>query len=124
MSYGYLIGPMGNSDLKVDFEHIIRSLQQTWRGISVWEVSVGSYLLRWKAEVRGFRVLGGLQSNAQTISIDHTDTTVDAEFALWYRRFVPPEHKLFLYSGPRWETPIELFPDTSVEEVLAWIDQG
>jgi hypothetical protein len=119
MSYGYLIGSMGKSkNLKIDVSSVARSLHQTWKEIEIKEVSIGTYLLEWEVMVRGSFVHGGLQSDSQTVSIETSDVTVVAEFAVWYRSLIPQEHDLFLYTGPTWQHPIELFPDTSIEQIV------
>jgi hypothetical protein len=120
MSYAYLVSPMSEgADFQVDEDLMFRSLQETWIGIEIQQqVPNSTYALRWEAQIRGGTVLGGLQGNRQAISIETSDKTVVAEFAVWYRSLIPDKHRLFLYKGPTWQHPIELFPGTSVEKVV------
>ncbi len=124
MSYDYLIGSMGKSrDLKISLDMIAHSLLQNWGEIEIRTTNIGSSLLEWRISVENSLINGNLLSDSQTISLDTGDVTVVAEFAIWYRSLVPQEHKLFLYSGPTWQYPIELFSDTSVEEIVGAINQ-
>ena len=97
---------------------IVEELKNRWHGIEVMEDVSDTYAIRWSVKVEGYPILGGIQSDYHTLTIDGGPIATIAEFAIWYRNLVPEQYPLFLYKGSTFNRPIELLRATSKEELV------
>jgi len=103
-------------DWTIDPRELVEKLKHRWHGIKVKESEI--YALRWSVEVEGYHpILGGLQSDCHTVTIDGGPIASVAEFAVWYRSLVPEQYSLFLYKGSTFDRPVKLLRTTSKEEL-------
>lgn len=102
-------------DWTIDPQELVEKLNHKWHVIEVKESEI--YSLRWDVEVEGYPMLGGLQSDCHTVTIDGGPIRIISEFAVWYRNLVPEQYPLFLYKGSTFDRPIKLLRTTSKEEL-------
>lgn len=101
-------------DWTVNQTEFVEALKHRWHGIEVKESEI--YALQWSVEVEGYHpMLGGLQSDYHTVTIDGGPIASIAEFAVWYRSLVPEQHRLFLFRETTFDNPIELHKTPSKE---------
>jgi hypothetical protein len=123
MSSSYLIGTYGNVNcFEVDVPHFREHIAETWSNVKINETGIS--LLNWIVREANFTAMCDLQSDKQTVSIYGTGGThlSTANIAVWYRAFVPHDCKLFLYSGNHWKNPLKLTSDTTIEDVIQWLE--
>lgn len=118
MSQAYIINSMGQSpDWLFNSIQLVEELKRKWKGIEIIENVPGSYVLQWAIEIDGRFLLGGFQSDYQTLTIDGGAVVNIAEFVIWYRTFVPEQCPLFLWKGSKFDHPIKLSRIMSKEEL-------
>jgi hypothetical protein len=106
-------------DWSLNQAEFVNELKQRWDGIEVKEKVSDRYILRWSIKVEGYPILGGVQSDYHTLTIDGGPIDTIAEFAIWYRNLVPEQYPLFLYKGSTFDRPIELSLTISKDELMA-----
>ena len=109
MSYAFLVNSMGlHADLEIDSDYFVQQLKNRWPTAEIRYSPSPTHVLNWKLELGAYTVLGGLQTDGQTMCIEGGDAESVAEFAVWYRTLVSAQYRLFLYSGPTVNNPFEL----------------
>ena len=97
---------------------IVEELKKRWDSIEIKENVSDAYILRWAVEFDGRTILGGIQTDYQTLTIDGGAVANIADFLIWYRTLVPEQYPLFLYKGSKFDNPIKLSASTSKDELV------
>ena len=119
MSEAYIINSMGQSPRWViNQAEIVEELKKRWDSIEIKENVSDAYILRWAVEFDGRTILGGIQTDYQTLTIDGGAVANIADFLIWYRTLVPEQYPLFLYKGSKFDNPIKLSASTSKDELV------
>jgi hypothetical protein len=105
-------------DWKIHKSEFVEELRAKWTEIKVNESVPGTYVLRWEVELNGRILLGGVQSDYHTLTIDGGAIASIAEFLIWYRELVPKRYPLYLYKGSKFDNPISLSVTTSKDELV------
>jgi hypothetical protein len=112
------------SDLQIDLDLFVAHLKAEW---PLTEIQVPpdktNYILRWRLppEMEGTSgLLGGIQSDRQVIALGEGIRKSFTGFVLWYRRFIPDKHALFLCNE---SSPDELCvsKQTSEDEIARFV---
>jgi hypothetical protein len=121
MSAGFLIGPYNHNGYEIDLPLLHDYISTTWKNVRINDSGIS--ILNWEIHEQSYSALCDLQNNKQTVSIYGTGGThlSTATIAIWYRAFVPSQCELFLYSGSRWDNPLELTSQTTLEDVISWL---
>ena len=125
MSHGYLLNSMGQSqEIAIDVSELAESLQDIWESLEIYSPDSGSYLIRFQGTINNESVLGGLQGDKQTITVETSSLLTIAEIAIWYRTVFPSEHNLFLYKGTTIDTPISVMQSLTPKEIVQLLEQA
>jgi len=99
-----------------EYEH---QLMEQWPTAKAYRPPPDSpYLLRWEI-LEGGRpaVVGGIQKDLQTVSVEPSDREALAHFVIWHRTIIASEQELHLVSEGMWES-LELVESTTEEEIF------
>lgn len=125
MGYGYVLNSMGQSqEIAIDMSQLTESLQDVWESLEIYSPDSGSYLIRFQGTINNKTVLGGLQEDKQTITVESSSLLTVAKIALWYRTVFPSEHNLFLYKGTTIDSPIEVIQSLTPNEIVQLLEQA
>jgi len=94
-------------------------LMERWPSAKIYRPPPDSpYVLRWEI-VEGNRpaVVGGIQKDLQTVSVEPTDRVALAGFVIWHRTVIASDNELHLVSEGMWES-LELIESTTEEEIF------
>jgi hypothetical protein len=118
VSSAYFINSLGkHNDYKVDLLTFKKELEKFPLVVSITQPDYPAYLLWWELHRGEYSTMAGLQSDQQTITVERNYSAI-AALAVWYRTLVPEAIKLFIFKAHTFDTPFELTPDITEEDVV------
>jgi hypothetical protein len=120
MGVAYLIGPIEETDLRINVEELTIKLLDKWKGSKIQYIqdSTSGYLLDWSIEMGTIDspILGGIQKSGYTISLEgYLESCV--EFGVWYRNLIPAKYVLYFFDSAL-DSYAELQIGSSVDKVI------
>ncbi len=115
----YIVSPLEEIDLRIDVNEFMDRLKTDWPGVQIQAAgsSDDPFVLHWRLTIQEHRQLGSLHPDLQSISIEDFPPGA-TRFALWYRNFVPSQHRLFLYDEG-FNEHVELTGNSTETQILA-----
>jgi hypothetical protein len=106
-------------DYTIDPDQLADALRARWRDVQI-SVSSSSYAaLYWECKVREpFGLNGVLQRDTQAIVLEKPGQHDVAEFATWFRGYVPSQYRLSLFNSSGFPKNLELRADTTYLQIL------
>ena len=110
---------MSSIDLKIDLIEMKRNFLERWPNAEFSSTPKGG--LTWNIrEENSAGFFGSVQHNLQIVSFNPGNWRTILDFIIWYREFVPPIYKLFLFNSTS-SNSLELTPNTTRETVSRFV---
>jgi hypothetical protein len=125
MSHAYLITTLATEEnFEVDVDYFMTLLTARWNNakVSLKTETDAKYLLHFYLDEFA-HLVGGLQDDRRTISIDNGELHAIAEFSIWYKTNFAPSPQLYLFLSSLEYAPVELRDGITTEEVVQAIRQ-
>jgi len=115
-TFDFIIGVDDSLNLETDY--FVAQLKSRWRDAHVHFIDDENAhsLLQWRIDTGDIYILGDFSPGGITFQA-HSDPNF-AQVVLWYRRIVPPEHRLVHFKDSLTTLPFEVTPDMTAEEII------
>ena len=113
----YLISASEPTDLRIDPLEFVEKLRMQWPDAEIYMPADITSGLRWRLPIGIPPLDGRLYETFDTIGLDGYPKEC-AQFAVWYRKFVPSKYRLILYDPALNHGPVELESETSAQTII------
>ena len=114
----YFVMLKDGADYEINLVEFAVQLKQRWPMIEFRQSLPGeTVILEWTIRNEVVCLDGQLQDRHGTLVLDEYPAAI-AEFAVWYRNFIPDQYRLFVYHDSDAELEVEIRNDSRPEDII------